>query len=128
MLDALLIHAIDAREETYSAPLAYRSFQKKTVMVDGKEQREFPRLLFGGAQLSQPQQQWLPDLARRSAAGVGGGLAVGALAAQVRVAATANRAAATRLASPAAPASPAASVARCAISPRAAPTCRGARF
>jgi len=73
VLDALLAHAIESRERTYSAPLAYRSFQKETVVVDGKETREFPRLAFGGAHLADPAQEWVPDLARKSAQGVAGG-------------------------------------------------------
>lgn len=73
VLDALLAHAIESRERTYSAPLAYRSFQKETLVVDGKEVREFPRLAFGGAHLADPASQWVPDLARKSALGLAGG-------------------------------------------------------
>jgi peptide/nickel transport system permease protein len=76
VLDQLLIHAIEAREKTYSPPLAYWSFQRETAVVDGKEERIFPRLLYGGAQLKNPAAEWIGDLVARSAAGVAGGIAV----------------------------------------------------
>jgi peptide/nickel transport system permease protein len=74
LLDTLLAHAIDAREKTYSAPLAYTSFQKETAIVDGREVRDFPRLAFGGAHLADPARQWRSDIAWRSALGLTGGL------------------------------------------------------
>jgi len=78
-LDVLLRHAVEARERTYSVPLAYWSFQRETVVVDGQEVREFPRLAYGGAHLQDAPQDWKPDLAKRSAAGVAGGLGFAAL-------------------------------------------------
>ncbi len=75
-LDVLLRHAIDAREKTYSVPLAYWSFQRETEIVDGREVRAFPRLAHGGAHLDNPETNWKPDLVRRSVAGVAGGLVV----------------------------------------------------
>ncbi|GAB4476438.1 MAG: ABC transporter permease [Burkholderiaceae bacterium] len=82
LLDGLLAHAIESRERTYSAPLAYRAFQKETLVVDGREARDFPRLQFGGAHLADPTKEWVPDLARKSAQGLAGGaLAAIALAA-----------------------------------------------
>lgn len=86
LLDALLAHAVEAQEKTYSAPLAYLSFQKETAVVGGVERREFPRLLHGGAQLADPAAQWGADLARRSLAGLGGG-AIAALLLTLAVAA-----------------------------------------
>jgi peptide/nickel transport system permease protein len=74
LLDKLLGFAIEAREKTYSLPLAYWSFQKETAVIDGKEVRDFPRLQFGGAHLTDPAQQWQPDLAAKSARGMAGGL------------------------------------------------------
>src|SRR5262245_515356 len=66
VLDVMLAHAIESREKTYSVPLAYWSFQRETAVVDGKEVREFPRLFFGGAHLTDPERQWKSDLAARS--------------------------------------------------------------
>ena len=42
VLDTLLVHAIDAREKTYSVPLAWWSFQREAQVVDGVEARGFP--------------------------------------------------------------------------------------
>jgi peptide/nickel transport system permease protein len=84
LLDVALVHAIDSREKTYSAPLAYRSFQKETAVVDGKEVREFPRLDFGGAHLKEPEREWAADVAIRGLLGAVIGLLVAlALAALV---------------------------------------------
>ncbi|HUN93035.1 MAG TPA: ABC transporter permease [Burkholderiaceae bacterium] len=76
LLDHLLSHAIDAREKTYSEPLAYRSFTKETLVVGGREARGFPRLKFGGAHLRDPERDWLGDVLARSAAGLAGGAVV----------------------------------------------------
>jgi len=73
-LDLLLRHAVEAREKTYSVPLAYWSFQRETAVVDGKEVRELPRLAHGGSHLKDPAREWKPDLAKRSLAGMAGGL------------------------------------------------------
>ncbi|MGZ8253897.1 MAG: ABC transporter permease [Burkholderiaceae bacterium] len=77
VLDTLLAHAIDAREKTYSVPLAYWSFQREAQVVEGVEVRSFPRLTFGGAHLADPERDWVPDLVRRSATGLIGGLLAG---------------------------------------------------
>ena len=74
LLDALLV---ESREATYSRPLSYVGFTKESVEVEGQVLRVAPRLKFGGAHLDDPAAQWLPDLARRGAAG----LVLGALAA-----------------------------------------------
>jgi peptide/nickel transport system permease protein len=79
LLDALLDELVDARETTYSRPLAYVSFTKESVLVNGEVQRLAPRLQFGGAHLADPARQWLPDIAARG----GTGLLWGALAALV---------------------------------------------
>jgi peptide/nickel transport system permease protein len=81
VLDGVLSHAIESREKTYSAPLAYWSFQRETAVVDGKEVRESPRLFFGGAHLADPATQWKGDLALRSVRGLLGGLIVALLVA-----------------------------------------------
>ena len=86
VLDQLLRRQMEGTERTYSAPLAYRSYSKETIEVDGKPVREFPRLAFGGAHLKEPQAQWLPDLAQRSATGLAGGLAAALLLAAAVVA------------------------------------------
>ena len=77
IFDALMSHAIQSREKTYSIPLAYWSFQKETQVVDGKEVRSNPRLVFGGAHLKDPEREWKADLVARSLRGVLTGLLVG---------------------------------------------------
>ena len=74
LLDVALAHATESREKTYSVPLAYWSFQREARMVNGQEIREFPRLAFGGAHLTDPEREWLPDLAQRSLLGIAAGL------------------------------------------------------
>ena len=66
IFDALMSHAIESREKTYSTPLAYWSFQKETQVVDGKEVRSNPRLAFGGSHLKDPEREWTADLVARS--------------------------------------------------------------
>ena len=78
-LDVLLRHATEAREKTYSVPLAYWGFQRETAVVDGREVRELPRLAHGGAHLQDPAREWKPDLIARSLRGITGGLIVAAL-------------------------------------------------
>jgi peptide/nickel transport system permease protein len=78
-LDLLLRHATEAREKTYSVPLAWWSFQRETAVVDGREVRDYPRLAHGGAHLADPQRDWKPDLVARSLQGLGGGLLAAAL-------------------------------------------------
>ena len=79
LLDLLLRHAIDAREKTYSVPLAYWSFQRENTVVDGREMRTQPRLAHGGSQLTDPATQWKGDILRRTLLGMAGGLAAGVL-------------------------------------------------
>ena len=70
IFDTLLAHAIEAREKTYSTPLAYWSFQKEVSIIDGQEVRANPRLLHGGAHLQDPEREWKLDLAARSVQGL----------------------------------------------------------
>jgi len=81
LLDAALAGLRNSREASYSKPLAYLGFAKESREVGGQTVRIFPRLAHGGAHLTDPEAQWLPDLALRSAAGAAGGLLVAALAA-----------------------------------------------
>jgi len=72
-LKPLRIHG----EKTYSAPLATHGYAKETVTLPGGgEQREFPRLVYGGAQLADVERDYGTDIARRTLAGIVGGVAV----------------------------------------------------
>lgn len=76
LLDQLLSARRQAREKTYSVPLATHQFSKETMQVQGKSVRDFPRLNFGGAHLQNPQADWAADVLTRSVAGLAGGAVV----------------------------------------------------
>ena len=74
-LDWLLADLVASREVTYSRPLDYLSYRRDTVSINGQLQRVSPRLLHGGAHLSDPEHQWGSDLLSRGATGLAlGGL------------------------------------------------------
>lgn len=76
-LDQLLKPLVQARERSYSAPLAITGFRKQSVEQDGQVVRDYPRLRFGGAHLADPQQH-RADLWLRTAQGLalGAGLSL----------------------------------------------------
>ncbi len=80
LLDLALARQIEMREVSYSAPLAYLAITKQIVSRDGKELRELPRLLHGGAHLADPAVQWRADLWRRALAGAAAGAVLALLA------------------------------------------------
>src|SRR6185369_17709156 len=80
LLDAALISLVRSRESSYSEPLAYLGFTKESRVVGGQSVRVFPRLLYGGAHLKDPQADYLPDLFGRIGSGLLGGALVAALA------------------------------------------------
>ena len=92
LLDALLAGPREAREKTYSIPLGTHQYSKESMLVDGKMIRDFPRLQFGGAHLTDTESEWIGDLVRRSALGLAGG-ALAAAALWLCVAALRGRAA-----------------------------------
>jgi peptide/nickel transport system permease protein len=78
LLDAWLAELVDARETSYSVPLAYLGFTKESVdLGNGRVERQAPRLDHGGAHLKDPAREWAGDVAGRALVG----LAAGALAA-----------------------------------------------
>ncbi len=74
VLDQVLKGRRESNEKTYSVPLGTHQFSKETMLVDGKNVRDYPRLKFGGAHLQDPQAQWAGDIASRSLAGLGAGV------------------------------------------------------
>ncbi|HEX4986070.1 MAG TPA: ABC transporter permease [Burkholderiales bacterium] len=71
VLDVIAAPLRDRREKTYSAPLAAHLLSKETVtMPDGTEARVFPRLMYGGSHLKDPESERGPDIAKRLVAGV----------------------------------------------------------
>lgn len=66
-------------ERTYSAPFALLSFEKQTMKdAQGNDIRDFPPLQHAGQHLADPADKW-PDVARKSALGLGIGLLLSAL-------------------------------------------------
>jgi peptide/nickel transport system permease protein len=74
VLDLVLEPLRTRREKTYSAPLATHLHAKEMLeLPDGGQAREFPRLKYGGAQLKDPQRDWVGDIVRRALGGIAGG-------------------------------------------------------
>lgn len=71
LLDQLVRPVAQARERSYSAPLAAHGFRKESIERDGGTVRDYPRLKFGGAHLSDPAAQRQADVVQRSAVAVG---------------------------------------------------------
>jgi peptide/nickel transport system permease protein len=76
LLDAALWQLVESREATYSRPLSYLGFTKESLLVDGQVARVAPRLVFGGAHLKNPQQEWAGDLLTRAVQGLAAGAAL----------------------------------------------------
>lgn len=67
VLDVLVSHLKNMDEKTYSAPFATYSYAKETIeLEDGSSIRDFPKLIFAGAHLSNPQQDWVVDIFLKS--------------------------------------------------------------
>lgn len=74
LLDALLTPLRTRVEKTYSAPFATHLYAKETVAdAAGREARDYPRLAYGGAHLSDPESDFYADVAKRAALGLLGG-------------------------------------------------------
>jgi peptide/nickel transport system permease protein len=80
LLDAALVGLVRSREASYSQPLSYLGFTKESRVVDGKTMRIFPRLAHAGANLKNPETDWIPDVTARVGTGLLGALVVVALA------------------------------------------------
>ncbi|MBC7993076.1 MAG: ABC transporter permease [Rhizobacter sp.] len=91
VLDTLLSRLVESREPSYSRPLSYVGFFKESIEVEGKLTREPPRLVFGGAHLTDPATQWVGDLIKRSVMGLVLGLLVTAGISALLVAVIARR-------------------------------------
>lgn len=91
LLDVVLAGLVDSREATYSRPLATVGFTKESVVVGGEAQRVAPRLVHGGAHLSDPDRQWAGDVAGRVGVGAGVGALVAALLSALLIAAVGRR-------------------------------------
>jgi len=74
LLDAVLTPLRTRVEKTYSAPFATHLYAKETMQdAAGREIRDYPRLLHGGAHLADPASEHFADIAERAALGLLGG-------------------------------------------------------
>lgn len=92
LLDGVLAPLAAAQERTYSSPLAWVGFRKETFERGGRMVRDYPRLKFGGAHLTNPQEQWAGDVTWRALAGLAAGMLAWVLGALVVVALVARSA------------------------------------
>ena len=81
LLDRVLAREVATRESSYSAPLAWRGYNKAAVSADGGAaiERGYPRLQFGGAHLQNPTQDWVDDVLTRAGQGLAWGVAASAV-------------------------------------------------
>lgn len=93
VLDVILRDLVESRESTYSRPLAYVSFTKESIEINGSLERVAPRLSHGGAHLTDPAVQWQGDLLRRLFSGLLLGFLAAVAAACLLVTLVARRAA-----------------------------------
>jgi peptide/nickel transport system permease protein len=77
LLDVIIAPLRERKEKSYSAPLAAHLFAKQTIeLPDGRQVREYPRLVHGGAHLGDPATERGPDILKRIGLGFGLGAAV----------------------------------------------------
>ena len=72
VLDALLMPLRQQTEKTYSAPFAWALYQREAMeLADGRQVRDYPRLVHGAAHLQAPERERGADVAARVARAVG---------------------------------------------------------
>ena len=86
LLDVAITHLRAQDEKTYSAPFAAHAYSKETIeLSDGATIRDYPRLHYGGAHLSNPEQEKTGDILLKSVIGVIRGLIVWCLVSSIIV-------------------------------------------
>ena len=86
LLDVAITHLREQDEKTYSAPFASHAYSKETIeLSNGSTVREFPRLHYGGAHLSEPEQEKAGDLLLKSLIGFIVGLFIWCFASSVMI-------------------------------------------
>ena len=76
LLDYCATPLREHNEKTYSAPFATTLYSKEMVAKDGSMQWDYPRLVYGGKHLENPEQEQLPDILLKVGIGFGFGLAL----------------------------------------------------
>lgn len=75
LLDVGLKSLREQVEKTYSAPLSAHLYAKETIeTANGGQIREFPRLIYGGVHLQDPDSELFTDVWSRALLGAGSGL------------------------------------------------------
>ena len=79
-LDYLAKPLIEQGEKTYSAPFAARLYSKEVIVLDdGTTKWGYPRLVFGGSHLTNPDIELLPDILKKAFYGLAQGVALSGL-------------------------------------------------
>jgi peptide/nickel transport system permease protein len=76
VLDKVLAPLANARERSYSEPLAALAFKKETFERDGQQVRDYPRLRYGGQHLDDPVNDLSADVTQKSLSALALGLAI----------------------------------------------------
>jgi peptide/nickel transport system permease protein len=76
VLDKVLAPLANARERSYSEPLAALGFKKETFERDGQPVRDYPRLRYGGQHLDDPVNDLSADVTQKSLSALALGLAI----------------------------------------------------
>ncbi len=77
VFDALLSHLRERSEKTYSEPFAYQLYSMETLSADdGSQYRDYPKLKYGAAHLSDPVSQRRKDILNKALLGAGQGVAI----------------------------------------------------
>lgn len=76
VLDKVLEPLANARERSYSEPLAALGFKKETFERDGQPVRDYPRLRYGGKHLDDPVNDLSEDVTQKSFSALALGLAI----------------------------------------------------
>ena len=80
ILDLMLEDLRNNTERTYSAPLATYAFSKEMLdLADGKQVRDYPRLKYGGAHLTDPESERIADIGKHVVVGLVCGLMISLL-------------------------------------------------
>jgi peptide/nickel transport system permease protein len=76
VLDKVLEPLANARERSYSEPLAALGFKKETFERDGQPVRDYPRLRYGGKHLDDPVNDLSADVTQKSFSALALGLGI----------------------------------------------------
>ena len=71
LLDIIITPLRIQHEKTYSAPLSAYLYTKETIKTEnGVAQRIYPRLIYGGAHLTNPEKELIPDILIKASYGL----------------------------------------------------------